>query len=152
MSWNPFKNKTTPAISEAIEYIERLNHKIRVPTRFDELGLDTSLVGSKHYERVPSPYVDGIAYWKDEPTERSITLRCVFEKGASMARHLHAQEVENIYVLSGKIELLLFKPGKTESKIVDEDNRYFRIPPHLPHKAFALETTEFLCTFTLCRK
>lgn len=153
MEWtNPFKKKPT-GIEESLERLRILDRKLRVPARFEELDLEVSIVGSEEYVPIQAPFVKGKALWKDEPTnDNTNTFRNLWEKGAAIARHIHAGEIEHIFILSGSIEVDLFGSEGPDTWILDTSNPYVRIPDGVPHTALAREKSEFLISFEPCQK
>ena len=70
--------------------------------------------------------------------ERMMLAHVYLEQGCVVPKHEHENE-QLTYILEGKLRFWL---GEDESRVVDvAAGEVLHIPPNLPHKAEALETT-----------
>ena len=71
-------------------------------------------------------------------TERMMLAHVYLQKGCVVQKHSHENE-QLTYILEGSLRFWL---GEDEAEVIDvAAGEVLHLPPHLPHKAEALETT-----------
>ncbi|PYQ12212.1 MAG: cupin domain-containing protein [Acidobacteria bacterium] len=80
--------------------------------------------------------------------QNEMIARVLLKKGAVVPTHSHVSE-QITYILEGALRLWI---GEPEQEVTLEPGRFVVIPPHVPHRAEALEDTVDVDVFSPIRQ
>lgn len=101
------------------------------------------------WESMPREKVTDVIDRRLVTGERTMLAHVYLKKGSVVPQHSHDNE-QFTYILSGALHFYLGEDGAEE--VIVRGGEILVIPPHLPHKAVALEDTVDLDVFTPVRQ